>query len=185
MEITCVILAAGLSRRFGSNKLLERTAGGTTLLERALNACEGFPVVAVTLPETAAALRDTRARTILNHHPDLGMSHSLKLANELVDPSHAIAVLPADLACITPGDVRTVTAALGSNDVVYPVGTSGAPGHPVVFSPRARLGIAQLHDGDTIRELRDRDDLRRHALLVRSDGPFVDVDTPADMMEIA
>lgn len=185
MEITCVILAAGLSRRFGSNKLLERTAGGETLLERALRACDGFPVVAVTLGETDAALRGTRARTVRNHAPDLGMSHSLKLANAIVDPSHAIAVLPADLACITADDVQALTQALEANDVVFPVNAAGVPGHPVVFSPRARAGIPALHDGDTIRELRDRADLRRRAILRDSNGPFVDVDTPFDMLELA
>jgi len=185
MEITCIILAAGLSRRFGSNKLLERTAGGETLLERALRACDGFPAVAVTLGETDAALRGTRVRTVRNHAPDLGMSHSLKLAHAVVDPSHAIAVLPADLACITADDVRAIAGALDDHDVVFPVDGGGVPGHPVVFSPRARAYICELHDGDTIRELRDRSGLRRRAIVRDSNGPFVDVDTPSDMLELA
>jgi molybdenum cofactor cytidylyltransferase len=180
MEVTCIILAAGLSRRFGKNKLLEPGAGGQTLLERALGACAEYPVVAVALPETAAALRESRARIVLNHEPDLGMSHSLKLANAVIDPSHAIAVLPADLAKITADDVRAVIASSTDSDVTFPALPDGTPGHPVVFSPKARAGIVDLHDGDLIRELRDRSDLRRRIIERDVPGPYVDIDTAAD-----
>ncbi len=181
MAITCVLLAAGLSRRFGSNKLTHPQPDGDTLLARALRACGDRPIVAVCLPETAAALVDTRARVIVNHDPDRGMAHSLALADAAIDPHETLAVLPADLACVEPADIDAIVAALGDADVAFPRRDDGTPGHPVLFSPLARRGIAGLPDGDTIRELRDRTDLRQAIVGRENAGPFVDVDTPADL----
>jgi molybdenum cofactor cytidylyltransferase len=183
MDVTCVILAAGLSRRFGSNKLLERDAYGVMLVERALEACSDFPVVAVTLRETAGVLRDLDVSIVLNPEPDRGMSHSLKLANATIDPTHAIAVLPADLALISPEDVRAIVSGLGAADVAYPV-RDGVAGHPVVFGPRARARIPELHDGDTISDLRDAEELSRTVVSYDGSGPFADVDTPADLVDL-
>jgi molybdenum cofactor cytidylyltransferase len=184
MDVTCVILAAGLSRRFGSNKLLHAGVGGITLLERAVRACGDYPIVAVALPEPAYALREAGVRIVLNSEPDRGMTHSLRLAHAVVDRGHTIAVLPADLALVEPQDVRDVIELRGTYDVVYPVSPSGAPGHPVVFSPHARGGIARLHDGDTIHELRDAPGLRRRAIVREGRAHFADVDTPADLVAL-
>jgi molybdenum cofactor cytidylyltransferase len=178
MNVTCVILAAGLSRRFGTNKLLEPGPRGQTLLERAVRACSAYPTFAVALRETGSALAGSPVHIVLNHEPDLGMSYSLKLANRIIHPAHCIAVLPADLAWIESDDVDAIASHAGEADVVFPTQSSGKPGHPVLFSPVARAGIASLHDGDTIWELRDREDFTRLKILRTSDGPFIDIDTP-------
>jgi molybdenum cofactor cytidylyltransferase len=179
MDVTCVILAAGLSRRFGANKLLRADASGQTLLERAVRACSAHPTFAVALHETAVSLIGSPVHIVLNDDPDLGMSHSLRLANRIVDPAHSIAVLPADLGYISAADIAAVAFYAGEADVVYPLRDDGTPGHPVLFSPHARTGIASLHDGDTIFELRDRPDLTRMTIVRESRGPFFDIDTPA------
>lgn len=179
MDVTCVILAAGLSRRYGANKLLQPDAAGQTLLERAVRACSAYPTFVVALRETAVALIGSPVQIVFNDHLDLGMSHSLRLANQIIDPAHAIAVLPADLGYIRPDDVEAIAARAGEADAIYPVHPSGQPGHPVLFSPRARAGIASLHDGDTISELRDRNDLTPLRIECESRGSFADVDTPA------
>jgi molybdenum cofactor cytidylyltransferase len=184
MDVTCVILAAGLSRRFGSNKLLQTGRGGLTLLERAVRACGDYPTVVVTLQEVAYALSDSHAQVIVNAEPDRGMTHSLQLADAAVNPSHALAVLPADLALVEPQDVRDIIERCHDADVVYPVSPLGVPGHPVLFSPRARAGIAALPDGDTIHDLRDAPNLRRRTVERAQRAHYADVDTPADLVTL-
>jgi molybdenum cofactor cytidylyltransferase len=180
MPVTCVVLAAGASRRFGSNKLIHEHKGDT-LLARAIRACGAHPVVVVCAPELAAGLRDTRAVTIVNAEPERGMAHSLRLADRCIDPAQAIVVLPADLARIEADHVQRTIDALGAADVAYPLRADGVPGHPVVFAPRARVFIRDIPDGDTIRRLRDRDDLVRHTIAVDESWPYADVDTPGDL----
>ena len=83
-------------------------------------------------------------------------------------PDHPHDADPEELVCAN-ADCRRV----------YPVHDDGRPGHRVLFSPHARSGIALLHDGDMIFELRDRHDLTRLRIERDSRGPFTDIDTPA------
>jgi len=61
------------------------------------------------------------------------------------------------------------------------VRADGTPGHPVVFSPHARTQLGELAEGDTLRALRENPALSLRAVLVEDDGPYLDVDEPADL----
>jgi molybdenum cofactor cytidylyltransferase len=178
--LTCVILAAGTSSRFGDDKLFHRV-GGEALLARAIRACGAFATVVVAGTHTIAKLDSSRVELVPNERPELGMAYSLQRANERIEASHAIAVLPADLALIEPEHVAWVVAASHEADVTHPLRHDGTPGHPVVFSARARSGIATLPPGDTIKQLRDRADLTRIVIAVDDAWPYLDIDLPADV----
>jgi len=181
MSIACVILAAGTSGRFGSDKLVYPLGDGTTLLQRTLEACARFPRVVVCSQALRPLVEARGVRAIVNERPDRGMAYSLQLADAVLARDWAIAVLPADLADLTSAHVARVVAALADADVAYPASSSGELGHPVVFSAHARVGIAGLAHGDTIRHLRDRSDLRRSVVTVSDPGPYRDVDRPSDL----
>ena len=117
--------------------------------------------------------------TVINTEPERGMAHSLRLANAVIDPDHAIAVLLGDKPLITDGLVERMFDELGENDVAYPV-RRGTPGHPVVFSPFARALIVALRDGDTIHMVRDHEMLTRKKVEIDDEGAYVDVDTEED-----
>jgi molybdenum cofactor cytidylyltransferase len=184
MTVTCIILAAGRSSRFGTDKLLHVLRNGDTLIARAVRACSGFPTVVVSSDQVAAALDSTSVTIVRNDEPERGMAHSLRLANARIDAARAIAVLPADLALIEPEHVALVIDALADADVVHPARRDGTPGHPVVFSPLARSSIGELPDGDTIRRLREREGLSRRTIVVEEAWPYADVDTRSDLMEL-
>lgn len=177
-KLTCVVLAAGRSTRFGGNKLLYE-ANGMTLLERALAACGTFPCVAVCSPEVLPQAAARGVRAIRNERPEFGMTHSLQLAHAGIESDHAIAVLPADLALIDAPHVAAIVERSAGFDVTFPARAEGTPGHPVVFSAFARDGIPALPQGDTIRLLRDRADLRRLVVRIDEPWPYEDVDFPA------
>ena len=185
-EVTCVVLAAGLGTRLGGDKL-SLPYRGATMLDAVLDACAGFPCVAVVRAPTIAAVLRLRAPSggsahhmavVINDEPGRGMSHSLWLANREVASERAIAVLLGDKPLVTPELVKRVVA-VDDADVVYPL-RDGIAGHPVVFSPRARMKIDGLRDGDTLQQLRDDPSLSRHALEIDDEGAYVDIDTEAD-----
>lgn len=176
-ETVCVILAAGLSKRYGRNKLLEPFESGT-LLERAIGACAGFETVVVCSPETARAIEGAAVRIVVNERAELGMSQSLICANAVIDAQASIAVLPADLAFIEASSLQDFIARAGESDVTYPVSRDGTPGHPVIFSADARTRIPALARGDSIRALRDDPELTRQRVAIAEPWPFVDVDVP-------
>jgi molybdenum cofactor cytidylyltransferase len=177
--VTVVVLAAGRSSRFGSDKLLY-DIGGDTLIERALRACGTYAVVVVAAPAIAQRVSAAGKTIVVNDEPERGMTHSLKLANARIAGDHAVVVLPADLLHVTRDDVAWIVEQSVGFDVTFPARADGTPGHPVVFSSAARAYIDELPDGDTIRQLRDRRGLRRRVVVVEDDWPFRDIDIRSD-----
>ncbi|MGZ3554177.1 MAG: nucleotidyltransferase family protein [Vulcanimicrobiaceae bacterium] len=178
-SLTCVILGAGRSSRMGFDKLTTPLTGGSTLLDIAARACAGYPAVLVTSAATAQRLALTDAlRIIGNDEPDRGMTHSLRLADTLIEASHAIATIPADMPLIDAALLSLLAHASPYADVCFPENVEGRRGHPVIFSPRARRMLPELDEGDTLRTLRDDPRLTHHAVLVNDRRPFADVDDP-------
>ena len=179
----CAILAAGASSRMGRPKA-QLVYDGRSFLERALDAAAGYPTVVVVSDaatrDAARALAATASdiRVVVNAQPERGMSRSLALADAaLADPGAACAVLLVDTPLVDAALVARVFCGRGDCDVAYPM-RDGAPGHPVVFGPRARERIRALADGDTLRRLRDDPELTRAIVSIEQRGPFTDVDTP-------
>jgi molybdenum cofactor cytidylyltransferase len=181
VRVHIVVLAAGTSSRFGSNKLLHHIDSHETLFDRAIAACGSYPTLVVASSNVASIAESRGLSYIINEEPDRGMSYSLRLANAEIPPDRAIAILPADLLEATAARVASVIDRAGQADVTFPARTDGTPGHPVIFSPRARTSIGELPDGDTIRLLRDRAGLTRATIPIEEPWPYRDVDVAADL----
>ena len=176
----CAVLAAGASARMGGQKLL-LAVDGRTLLDRALAATAGYPTVVVASPAVREAVPPAAGRrVVVNAEPDRGMTHSLRIADALVDPESSLVVVLADTPLVDAALIARMAGALGDADVAFPV-RGGRPGHPVVFGPRARRALGALPEGDTLRVLRDDPRWRRIEVQVDGPAPFTDVDTPADL----
>lgn len=77
-----VILAAGKSKRYGSNKLLEIMDGKKMyqhLLDKISRVSVGTKVIVTRFPEIEEAAEDNKIAVIKNDDPDRGISYSLKL----------------------------------------------------------------------------------------------------------
>lgn len=183
MNVRAVILAAGTSSRMGAQKLL-MPYRGRMMIECAIEAARAWRPLVVAGQEVAQALGSRGdIDLIVNEEPQRGMAHSLQLADAELPRNEALIVLLADKPLINEALIRRVCDALGGADVCYPVHEiSGEPGHPVVFSSRAREKIQGLPDGDTLRELRDDSSLERVTVPVADRGAFYDVDT-REMLE--
>ena len=179
--LTVVVLAAGESKRFGSQKLLHPLPDGDTLLARAVRARGAYDALVVTSSALRGRAQTLGARVVINDEPERGMAHSLRLADAAIEAEAPILVLPADLLLIEPEHVARIAAAALGNDVTYPGRRDATPGHPVIFSPRARTYIEELRDNEPIARIRDRTDLTRCVVPVEEAWPYRDVDRPSDM----
>ncbi|GAC1417593.1 MAG: hypothetical protein NVSMB5_08480 [Candidatus Velthaea sp.] len=174
-----VILAAGLARRMGRQKLL-LPIDGLPMIVRVIDAASQWPILVVAGSEIATVLRDAPVDMIRNTEPERGMTRSLALANDAVPPDEPIAVLLGDLPDIDAATIARAIAAYDANvDVVIPRAGERF-GHPVIFGPVARKKIAALPDGDSLRTLRDDPDLRRRFVDLATNAALADIDTPAE-----
>ncbi len=184
MQPRAVILAAGRSSRMGRPKAL-LPFRGRPMIEYAIDAAREFRPLVVASPAVMQHLaKRGEVCTILNDEPERGMTYSVALADAKIPEDVPIAVLLADKPLVTASlitELCDIAAAAGA-DVVYPQHPeTGEPGHPVIFSPRARKKIRSLPEGDTLKLLREDASLERRVLVTADRGAYFDIDTPEQL----
>jgi molybdenum cofactor cytidylyltransferase len=177
MEARAVILAAGESKRMGEQKLL-MPFRGRPMIDWVIDAAQEWHPVVVAGTQVVTTLRDAPVSLVENAAPERGMAHSLALANANVPKDAALIVLLGDKPLVTHALIHLVCERLGDADVAYPVHRDTLqPGHPVVFSARARQHIDALPEGDTLQLLRDDPSLAHVRILTEDEGAYFDVDS--------
>jgi CTP:molybdopterin cytidylyltransferase MocA len=182
MRTAAVILAAGLSTRFGSPKQAVRI-GGRSMLDMVAGTAREVgldPVLAVvppghTVPEGVTPLT--------NPHPAAGISRSLRLGLAAVpEDADAAMILLGDEPLLSANSLLEIlVAAEGGGSVV--ASRAGNRLGPPVCLRRERFDLAEGATGDSGlgRLLREAPDL----VTVTLDRAPADVDTPADLDAVA
>jgi molybdenum cofactor cytidylyltransferase len=150
MKISAVLLAAGESRRLGTNKLL-LDVGGESLIERMVDVLlqsqvdEVLVVMGFEAELVRQRLQGKPIRLVLNRHYREGMASSLRAGVRHVDPAaHGVLIALADHPWLTSETVDRLTDTYrrASKGIVCPT-YRGMRGHPVIFDVK-RYGEALL-----------------------------------------
>jgi molybdenum cofactor cytidylyltransferase len=181
-----LLLAAGASRRFGSDKLRQPLPDGSTV---AMRSCRNLRaatdhVVAVIRPgcdELAADLRKEGADVAICHQAEQGMGFSLAFGiRETVDAGAWVIAL-ADMPWIQPQTIERVAESLRQGASLAAPGIQGRRGHPVGFSAIFRDSLLALQgDRGAAGLLKAYSDPLQ---LIECDDPgiFWDIDEPMDL----
>ncbi len=181
-----ILLAAGASKRFGSDKLMHPLAGHTPVALAALARLRAAVphVIAVVRPSAAMLenlLSEAGATVILCANAEDGMGASLAAAVSASGEVAGWVIALADMPYIRPETISKIAAALAAGaDIVAPV-YHGERGHPVGIAARFRPQLLALRGDEGARAV-----LKEHAGLIKLidvDDPGVcrDIDTPADL----
>jgi molybdenum cofactor cytidylyltransferase len=182
-SVGAVVLAAGMSRRYGSPKQLA-VVDGRTLLEHVIGAAgaAGLDPVVVVVPvwvSPPAGADHLPLRWIRNPFPERGMSLSLRLGLGTFGPDTSAAlILLGDQPGIEASTIMAVVLARGKRPVVAAL-ADGVLAPPVLIE-RTHFSLADGLAGDV--GLRDL--LRRNPDLVTGvpvSGHAADLDTPDDL----
>ena len=152
IRTSMIVLAAGASRRTGSENKLLLPFNGRTILESTLTsilAVDTEEVIVVTGYEAdrlAPFLSLLPVRIVHNADYGLGMSTSIRAG--VLAARGAVGICLADMPFIDPGTVKTLvqTLELRSDSIILPF-FQGQPGHPVLFGERFKEELIHL-DGD-------------------------------------
>lgn len=190
-----MLLAAGRSQRYGSDKRLATLPDGNTLLVASARCYRALPWPLYLVVRAAdVPLREQLHTQLRKHHPavhwvvagdaELGMGHSLAAgAKALLAAGVGEALVGlGDMPQIQPDTIAACAAALASQpDAIVRPRFQGRPGNPVGFSG-AMLTALTGATGDTGARplLKDQAD-RIIWLDVEDPGIVADVDRPADL----
>jgi molybdenum cofactor cytidylyltransferase len=185
--IAAVILAAGRSRRMGTQKLLLPYGGSTVIGHVAREVLRG-PVdrVVVVAGQDAGAIAQALAERPLEmvHNPDPegDMLSSVRCGlRALPTDTEGVLVVLGDQPAITADLVaRLVTAfRTGDRGIVVPV-HDGRRGHPLVFSARYAEELLSSHGDTGLRGLLQAHPEDVLELVVDDASVLSDMDVPAD-----
>jgi molybdenum cofactor cytidylyltransferase len=187
-RVVGILLAAGSSRRFGSNKLLAPLADGTPLAVAAASKLvavvpESIAVVRPGDDALAAVLAGKGLRIVECAEAERGMGHSLAAGVAAASMADAWLIALADMPSTKISSIAGLIAQLHAGSVLVAPFHAGRRGHPVGFAAEFGAELLSLSGDAGARDL-----LARHAasltrLDVNDPGILIDVDTPGDLAE--
>ncbi len=190
--VSIIVLAAGLSTRFGRNKLLE-PIGSNTMVGRVVSeslkskAKQVIVVLGHDSEKIRRNLKDYKCEFVFNEDFLKGQSFSVRKGLTRVKKNaDAVIVLPGDVVLV---DHNMIDAVVDEYSTCYsPIVTAGyhgSSGHPILFD-RNLLGELENIDEETrgLKSVvsRHRSQLR---LVETSEASLLDVDRQEDLLRLA
>jgi molybdenum cofactor cytidylyltransferase len=182
VKVGAVLLAAGGSKRFGGNKLLQLVEGEPIIL-RSLRALEGLERVVVVGARYMEIMRYLEGEVVIyNPRWSEGLSTSVKLGLRFFCSYDAVVFHLADMPLVTKHTITKLLQNVRDEcDAVVPI-HAGKKGNPVVITKRI-FPLAESIKGDVgFREV-----LAQVRVCEVTTGPEVllDVDTPDDLSRLS
>jgi molybdenum cofactor cytidylyltransferase len=184
-NIAGILLAAGSSRRFGANKLLEPLPDGTPVAAASLRNLRAAvtPVIAVLRPgdEAIRRLLGDDAQVTVCERADEGMGVSLAHGVRAASDAAGWIVALADMPFIRPETIRLLAERLAAGAGLVAPTWRGERGHPVGIAARFRAALYGLTGDAGARELLWSRSDELDLIDCSDPGVLRDIDTPADL----
>jgi len=195
MVIDGILLAAGLSRRFGRPKQLVEWRGKPLIVHVAETALASqLREVVVVLGYAALEIRRAlaplahhqRLRIVFNAEYEEGQASSIRRGVRALDPSAEAAMfLTCDQPLLTPALLDALIEAFVRHRplICYPV-YEGGRGSPVIFAAELFPELMGLTGDVGGRVVIEKYRARVHEQRIPSAKPLMDVDTPEDLLAL-
>jgi molybdenum cofactor cytidylyltransferase len=194
--ISAIVLAAGMSSRFGGPKLMQTLSGeaGTmSVLSHALQPwLASFPRVQVVVPAEYSALRNQVERELMDANridwlpcPDAasGMGHSLAFGVAQTSQASVWLIGLGDMPDIQARTLQNLAARLSDGDALIAPVHAGKRGHPVGFAARFRQSLMACKGDQGAREILQAHQDQLVTVTVEDAGVLFDIDTVADWQQ--
>lgn len=185
-----VLLAAGKSHRFGSNKLLHPLIDNTPMLllsaEKLQRVLPGSIVVINRgLISLTTQLEQLGLHVVLNERAEQGMGTSIACAiresESLNHNADGWIIMLADMPYINSWTIQQLASQLEQGaDMVAPVYRQKR-GHPVGFSRSYKNALLALNQDRGARDILKQHHTKLRLLHVEDEGVLMDIDRPADI----
>ena len=184
-QIGCVIMASGLGKRFGGNKLMA-DFHGQPLIGSVLAATEGIFAQRVVVTRHADVARFCEGRgvkAVLHQLPN--RNDTVRLGLEALHGVDRCMFVPADQPLLKQETVAALAlAAVNEPDVMWRPVCEGTPGAPVIFPQGVFEELLHLPEGKGGGVLTKKYPERLRTVNVRDMDELRDIDTPEDLQAL-
>ena len=184
-NIAGILLAAGHSVRFGSDKLLHPLNKGNAMVEqsaqRLLQACpNSLAVIQNKTSGPGTLLAATGLSLIENHQPQLGMGSSIACGVSATADADAWLICLADMPFIQVETYETILQNLQDTKAIFAPTYQGQRGHPVLFSKHFIDDLSSLNSDTGARNIISCN--KDHLRLIELNDPGIlqDIDKMSD-----
>ncbi|ESQ92916.1 hypothetical protein ABAC460_01325 [Asticcacaulis sp. AC460] len=177
-----IVLAAGLSRRFGeSDKLMAEVAGRPMVAHvfDMVRSVEASQRVVVTKAGSGVLALAEGFDVVVNPDPEAGMGLSIALGVQALGPEVGAAFVVLGDMPFVEASVFGALAAVEA-DIVVPV-YEGRQGHPVLFRRACFEALGRLSGQAGGKRLIESGRYQAVRVEVEGNGGLMDLDTPADI----
>ncbi len=184
-KIGCIVMASGISARFGSNKLLA-TIGGQSLIQIALDKTEAIfekRVVLTRTKEVAELCEKQGIPVILHDYPN--RNQAIRLGVEHMKEMDACIFCPCDQPMLERHSLKRMRNAYSfEHGDIWRLAWQGSVGTPILFDKKYFGELCELPDkkGGSYVAMKHSDKV--HILEAESERELYDIDTPEDMEKI-
>ena len=188
MIINSILLAAGASSRFGSNKLLHQWQG-KPLIMHTIEKLQQLPLnrryVVSPNNRLAQLAKEADLEWIPNNEPQRGLSHSIALAVEQSSPCDGYLFLVGDQPMLSMETLQALISYFESGHFsIVCAGDNSHYGNPCLISHHFTHQLAQL-TGDTGAKLLIRQHLEQTYIYPVSHAyELWDIDTPQSLLQL-
>lgn len=188
-EIWGVVLAAGLSRRFGARNKLTALVEGVPLVRRTVEAFVGASLAGVLVvtgherEDVEAALAPLHVRTVVNPNFEAGQSTSLRTGvADLPESAVAAVIGVADQPSLTSATIdRLLAERARTGALIVAPRYARAPGNPVLFASELFPELCEVAGDIGGREVIARHRHRVHWVEIADAHIGLDVDRPHEV----
>lgn len=181
--IAGILLAAGRSSRFGSDKLTHAESQGLPLALQAARAFAPLEQTQAVIPagnERLRALFESIGFGVTEVAGTAALSRSLQAGLAAACEAQGWIVGLADMPCVLPSTVQAIRQALDQGAHLVACRHGGRRGNPVGFSQNMKAALLALEGDQGARRLLEERSAAVHWLDVDDPGILLDIDVPAD-----
>jgi len=184
-----ILLAAGKSQRFGSNKLLHPLTDNTPMLlvtaQKLAKVLPGSIAVIsrelVQYTDQIEQLKQLGLRVVVNEHPDRGMGSSIACGVRASQDAPGWLITLADMPYIKSETIALLADKLGNGaQIVAPV-IDKRRGHPVGFHQRYKNELLALDDDVGARHVIENHKSELELVPTLDTGVTIDIDQEIDI----
>lgn len=186
MKIGCVVMASGMSKRFGANKLLAEFCGDTLIgyaLKRLPLDCFARVLVLTRTPEVRQICAGLHLECLLHELPE--RSAALRLGVERMRDMDGCLFRVADQPLCSEGSIRRMCARFEQRPShILRLAWQGEPGNPVLFPAWCFEELASLTGSQGGGAVAKRHPDRLETVEAETEAEMWDADVPERLLEL-